>query len=327
MNGPGGQRPIAVYTDWDGMLDIAPGRALLEAAGWETRAVASTEPERIVAACRDATAICLGLAQVSAAMLEAMPHLRIIATASAGIDMVDAEAARARAVWVANVGGASTDEVASHALAMALALVRHLPLLDRDVRAGVWAGEATGPLRRVTRLTLGVVGVGRIGRRLAEMAEHVFDEVVGCDPNVPEDSWPAAVRRATLDDLLGEADVVSLHLPLDTSTERLFDAHRLALMKRGSWLVNVSRGALVDVPALLAALDRGHLDGAALDVLPSEPPNPADPVLRHPRVLLTPHAAFYSVESAADYVRIQAENVLAWQRVGRPLSPVVEGGP
>ena len=319
--------PVAVYTDWDGMLDIAPGRALLEAAGWETRAVGSTDPERILAACRDATAICLGLAQISAAMMEAMPHLRIIATASAGTDMVDAEAATARAVWVANVGSASIDEVASHALAMALSLVRHLPLLDRDVRAGAWAGEATGPLRRVTRLKLGVVGVGRIGRRLAEMAGPIFDEVVGCDPNVAEGSWPAAVRRVSLDDLLGEADVVSLHVPLDSSTERLFDEHRLARMKRGSLLVNVSRGALVDVPALLAALDRGHLDGAALDVLPLEPPDPADPVLRHPRVLLSPHAAFYSVESAADYVRIQAENVLAWQRVGRPLSPVVEGEP
>lgn len=322
---PARPRPVAVYTDTDPMLDVAPARALLEAAGWETRFVGSTDRAAVLEAGRDATAVCVGYAPLDRELLASMPRLAIVATLGVGVDNVDVEAAGDLGIWVANIAGAATDEVASHALAMALALVRHLPLLDRHVREGGWDGGATGPLRRIGGLTLGIVGVGRIGRRMAEYARPLFGRIVGFDPNVATEAWPDGIRRVSLDELVAAADVVSLHLPLDATTAGLFDEARIAAMRPGSWLVNAARGGLVDVPALIEALDRGHLDGAALDVLPTEPPAPDDPALRHPRILLSPHAAFYSNDSAADYVRIQAENVLAWWRTGRPNSTVVEG--
>jgi phosphoglycerate dehydrogenase-like enzyme len=312
------ERPVAVYSDWD-EIDIAPGVRALEDAGWEVRTLGSTDAEAIASRAADATALCLGYAQVGRELLYRLERLRIVATLSAGYDMVDVDAAAERGVWVATIPDAAVDEVASHALAMALALVRHLPWADREVRAGAWALGVDDPPRVPRALTFAVLGVGRIGRRTAELAGGVFGRVVGHDPHVPADRWPAGVQRLDLDELLARADMLSLHLPLTRASQGLVDAALIARMPRGAFLVNVSRGGLVDHPALFAALDEGHLAGAGLDVLDVEPPPANHPALRHPRVLLTPHAAFLSDRSLEAYPRRQAENVLAWQRTGRPL--------
>jgi phosphoglycerate dehydrogenase-like enzyme len=225
---------------------------------------------------------------------------------------------------VATIPDAAVDEVASHALALALALVRHLPWTDRDVRAGSWVLAVDDPPRVPRALTFAVLGVGRIGRRAAELAGGVFGRVAGHDPYVPAGRWPAGVERLELDELLAQADVLSLHLPLTPESQGLVDAALIARMPRGASLVNVSRGGLVDHAALLAALDAGQLAGAGLDVLDVEPPPADHPVLHHPRVLITPHAAFLSDRSLDAYPRRQAENVLAWQRTGRPLTAARE---
>jgi D-3-phosphoglycerate dehydrogenase len=136
---------------------------------------------------------------------------------------------------------------------------------------------------------------------------------------------PPSVERAALDDLFREADIVSLHVPLHEETRHLAGARTLELMKPGSWLVNTSRGAVADVEAVLAALDSGRLDGAALDVLPKEPPEADHALLRHPRLLLTPHAAFYSTEGERELRRKAAQNLVDWARTGRPTYVVVEG--
>jgi D-3-phosphoglycerate dehydrogenase len=205
---------------------------------------------------------------------------------------------------------------------MALSLVRHLVFLDRHVRDGGWSYDATGVPRRPSDMTLAVIGMGRIGRRLAEMGHVVFGEVIGYDPLIAEESWPRCARRGLLAECLSEADVVSLHLPRNPETVRLIDRDALAAMRPGAYLVNVSRGGLIDSEALLAALDSGRLAGAALDVTDPEPPDPNDPIRRHPRILLTPHAAFYSASALSAYLIRQAENVLAWHRGGRPKTPV-----
>ena len=251
-------------------------------------------------------------------------RLRIISAVTVGVDHIDLEAARSAGIWVANVPDATTEEVAVTALAMALSLVRHIPFLDRDVRAGGWDAFGTGRRRRPSRLTLGIVGLGRIGRHLADLATPVFGRVCGHDP-APAAPWPGRVERRELDDLLAESDVVSLHLPALPGQPPLIDAGAIARMRPGAFLVNVARGALVDTDALLAALDDGRLGGAALDVVAGEPP-PADaPIRRHPRVLLTPHAAFWSDDAeSASYAR-QAANVVSWKRGERPATTVVEG--
>jgi phosphoglycerate dehydrogenase-like enzyme len=317
------RRPIAVYSDWD-EIDISSGVRALEDAGWEVRTVGSTDAEAIAAAAADATALCIGYAEVRRELLSRLERLRIVATLSAGWDMVDVDAAAERGVWVATIPDAAVDEVASHALALALALVRHLPWTDRDVRAGSWVLAVDDPPRVPRALTFAVLGVGRIGRRAAELAGGVFGRVAGHDPYVPAGRWPAGVERLELDELLAQADVLSLHLPLTPESQGLVDAALIARMPRGASLVNVSRGGLVDHAALLAALDAGQLAGAGLDVLDVEPPPADHPVLHHPRVLITPHAAFLSDRSLDAYPRRQAENVLAWQRTGRPLTAARE---
>jgi phosphoglycerate dehydrogenase-like enzyme len=318
---PGPDPPVAAYAD---VVDVdpAPGVALLEAAGFRVRVLATADPERIAREAADAVALLIGYARVDAALLAALPRLGIVATQSVGVDMVDLDAAARRGVWVSHVPGAATEEVAVHALAMGLALLRGLPLLDRAVRAGRWDSAAL-PLRRPSASTLGVLGLGRVGRRLARLADGIYGRVLGHDPLVAPADWPAAVTRVDLPALLGEADVLSLHLPLSAGTAGIIDARALARMRRGAFLVNVSRGGLLDQDALVRALDAGRLGGAALDVLATEPPPADEPLLRHPRVLLSPHAAYYSDASARAYVVEQARNVIAWRRSGRPTDPVV----
>ena len=265
-----------------------------------------------------AVALLIGYARVDKAMIDALPELRLVATQSVGFDMVDVEASAARGIWVTNVPSAATEEVASHALAMTLSLLRGLPLLDRDVRDGVWDGTRHR-LRRLSEVTVGVVGLGRIGRRYAAQIAPLVRRVVGHDPIATE----ADVELLELDRLLRVSDVVSLHLPLTADTHHLLDERRLALLPDGAALINVSRGALVDPEALLRHLDSGHLCGAALDVLVQEPPTDDDPLVHHPRTLLSPHAAYLSAASARDYVVHQAANVVALHENGRPLTPVV----
>jgi phosphoglycerate dehydrogenase-like enzyme len=315
-----GSAPLAVYAD---VVDVdpAPGVRLLEEGGFAVRVLGTGDPARIRREAGDATALLIGYTRVDAELLAGLPRLAIVATQSAGHDTVDLDAARARGIWVSNVPGAATEEVAVHALAMGLSLLRGLPMLDRAVRAGRW-DAAELPLRRPSTTTLGILGLGRIGRRLAALAAGVHGRVIGHDPLLDASAWPPGIERVELDALLAGSDVLSLHLPLTPATRHVIDAAALARMRPGALLVNVSRGELVDEDALLAALASGRLGAAALDVLAHEPPDPGDPLLGHPRVLVTPHAAYFSDRSAAEYVLEQARNVVAWRRDGRPRDAV-----
>lgn len=315
---PNSGRPTAVYLD-TASADAHDGPALLEAAGFACRTAIARTPEEVIAAADGATALLIGDSPVTAEVLERLPDVRIVSTVTVGVDHIDVAEATRRGVAVAHVPDAVTEEVAVSALAMALGLLRHVNVLDRHVREGGWDPFATGPRRRVSTCTLGIVGYGRIGRRLAELAAPLFGRVVACDP-VADVSSPA--EAADLATLLAESDVVSLHAPARRGQPPLIDAAAIATMRPGSFLVNVARGDLVDTAAVLAALDAGHLDGAALDVLAGEPPAPDAPERRHPRAVVTPHAAFWSVDAEAEAYRHQARNVIEWHTNGRPLTPV-----
>lgn len=312
-------RPLAVYTDVVD-TDPTPGIDLLERAGVATRVVGSADPDVIVREAAGAQALLLGYSPVTAELLDALPDLRIVATQSVGTDMVDVDACRERGIWVTNVAGVATEEVASHALALTLALVRGINALDRDVRDGVWDGTRV-PLRRLSELTVGVVGLGRIGSAFARMVTPLVRSVIGHDPLGGDGS----IENRELDEVFALADVISLHLPVTESTRGLVDARRLALMPAGAMLVNVSRGGLLDEAAVLAALESGALAGAGLDVLVEEPPPPGHPLVAHPRVVVTPHAAYLSGATTRAYVESQAENVVALLTGERPAHVVVEG--
>jgi phosphoglycerate dehydrogenase-like enzyme len=227
--------------------------------------------------------------------LARLPSLQVIVSATVGLDHVPLEAAAARGIEVRHVPDYCTEEMADSTIALLLALLRGVVDLDRSVRLGGWDPAAAGPLRRVAGTRLGVVGFGRIGRAVARRALGLGCEVWGSDPFVPAPELSAAgVRAVGLDELLAACDAVTLHAPLTPATDGLIGTRELELMTAGAVLVNTARGGLVDLDALLAALRSGRLRGAALDVLPEEPP--AD-VPAAPGLIVTPHAAWYSPEA------------------------------
>lgn len=308
---PTGTAPLAVYLPVEG-IDVSPGVQLLHAAGIRTRMVSADAPDDLPEEERgQVVALLAGYDRVDAALMDRLPALRIISMHSAGVDMVDLEAAAARGIEVSNVPAAATEEVAVHAFALALALSRQIVAFDHQVRSGGWLDEPAQVPRRISTLTCGVLGLGRIGRTFAGLAASVFGRVLGHDPLVLAADWPAGVARVELDELLSAADCVSLHLPLTTATRHLIGAAELRRMQPSAVLVNTSRAEIVYHQALVAALHDGSLGGAALDVLPTEPPAADEPAVTAPNTVLTPHVGYLSAESRADYARIPAQNVVA----------------
>jgi len=313
-----------LIADFDyGNVDIE--HRILEDAGLEVVEAQCRTEEEVVEAGRGVSALLTQYAPITARVLAELPDLQMVGRYGVGYDVVDVAAARERGVWVANVPDYGTEEVAAHALSMALALLRHLPLYDRAVRDGRWHPASTGPLYRLKNLTLGVVGIGRIGGTFARRAGPWFGSTLGCDPYLVDDAWPEGVQQASLQEVFSESLLVSLHAPLTDETREVVDRSLLERMPEGGYLVNTARGGLVAMDDLLWALEDGPLAGAALDVLPQEPPPAGHPLLNNPNVILTPHAAYYSLEAEEEARTKAARNVVSWAREGRPIYPVVEG--
>ena len=295
------------------------------AAGHRLLTASCKTPEDVIEAAAGVDALLVQYAPITAVVFEALPQLRLVSRYGVGVDVVDLEAARAHGVWVCNVPDYGTAEVALHAVAMLLALLRNLAGHDREVRAGNWNYQLGGELRRPGSLTLGVVGLGRIGRMAAERAAPWFGAAVGYDPYLPDTEWPDWLERLGLQDLFARSSAITLHLPLTDATRGFVGTDILGRVPTGSYLVNTARGGLVDPDALLESLESGRLAGVALDVFPQEPPPREHPLLAHPRALITPHVAWYSVDSEVELRRKAAQNIVDWARTGRPTYAVVEG--
>ena len=265
---------------------------------------------------------------VTEADLARLPALRVIATGSTGFDHIDINAAVRRRIWVCNVPEYCVEEVADSTIALLLALLRGVVVLDRSVRAGVWDDHAGGPLPRISDTRLGIAGFGRIGRAVARRAQGLGIEAWASDPVVAAGEIAAAgVTPVSFQDLLRGCGAVTLHLPLTRDNEHLIDARELALMPRGSYLINAARGPLVDLDAMLAALDSGQLAGAAIDVLPVEPPAREHPVPSHPHLIVTPHAAWYSLAAEHEVVRQATLSVRAVLEGREPDGVIVRPPP
>lgn len=313
-----------LITDAD-FQSLALEQSLFAEAGWTLKSAQCRTEDDVIEAARECDALLVQYAPVTDRVLAALPRVGIVSRYGAGSDTIDTAACARHGVWLANSPDYGVSEVATHALAMALALLRHLALYDRDMRAGRWSYLSPWTMRRASNLTVGILGLGRIGKRFTHLARNCFARVLACDPYIIDGDFPAYVERVTLDELFKRSEVVSLHVPLTPQTRGLVGARLLSRMRRGSVLVNTARSAVVDVDALLAALEDGTLDGAALDVLPSEPLATDHPLARHPRVLLTPHAAFYSAEAEVELRRKAALNIVQWGQTRRPMHPVVQG--
>jgi D-3-phosphoglycerate dehydrogenase / 2-oxoglutarate reductase len=296
----------------DAIVELRPEeRALLDAVPARLVERPSSTEETLLAAARDADAILTLDEPLTARVIAGLRRCRVISRFGIGVDRVDVEAATKKGIVVANVPDYCVDEVSDHALALLLSFARRLYAFDAAVRAGRWDTPAVaGPIRRLRGQVLGVVGFGRLGKRVAEKAAALGLKVLAHDPHVDADTVCAhAAEPVGFHELLERSDWISLHVPLTPATRRLIDAQALELVKPDAVLLNTARGGLVDQAALVEALRQGRLAGAGLDVLEREPPDADDPLLQLENVILTSHAAFYSVEALAQMRRTAVANV------------------
>ena len=241
----------------------------------------------------------------------AAPHLRVVARHGAGVDGIDLAAAEARGLTVTRAAGANSRSVAEHAMALMLSMLKDLPAVQAGMRDGLW--EKTSRMTRDAEgVSLGVVGYGAIGSKVARFADAFGMRVAAYDPLLPAGPLPGPGERvADLNTLLARSEVLSLHCPLDAATRGLIGAAELALLPRGAILVHTARGGIVDEAALLAALESGHLAWAGVDVFAEEPLDAASPLRNHPRVLPTPHLAANTPRGAVGMSTGAAESIVA----------------
>ena len=311
------QVPVVLITDY-AWPDLSIERAIIEAAGFRLAAgsAAPGTASEIEALARDTNpaSILTNWAPVTAAAIAAPTDLRHVGRLGVGLDNIDVAAATVRGALVTNVPDYCVEEVSDHAVALLLAWARGLVGFDAAVKAGVWA-PAGARLHRVRDLTVGIVGLGRIGRRTAEKLTPFGVRLLAHNRGALDTGGPA-VEAAGLDDLLAASDVVIIHAPLNPDSHHLFDAARIARMRPGAFLINVSRGPIVDNDALIAALECGHLSGAGLDVVEGEPSPPAA-LAGRTDVIITPHVAFSSAASLAELRLRAAEEAVRVLR-GKP---------
>jgi D-3-phosphoglycerate dehydrogenase len=294
-----------VITDCDHPT-IEIERAIFTRAGYEVELAQCHTADEVATAGAGAVALLAQYAPITDAVLAALPLVRVVGIYGASLDNVELPAAARRGLRVVNVPDYGVDEVADHTLGLILALTRGIVGLDRAVHAGTWDFRGGGELRRSSSQQVGVIGLGRIGSAVARRALAFRFRVVAADPTRPA---VEGVRQVELEELLATSDLVCMTTRFDPSTRHLLNAAAFARMKSGAYLVNTSRGGVVDQAALVDALRSGHLGGAALDVLEREPITPDDPLLSLPNVVLTPHAAFYSRESLVEMKRRAAEAI------------------
>lgn len=297
--------------------DLAPEHDTLDPLGAEVVAAGDDDELRALAPAADALLV-TSFVRVDADLVAQLESCRAIVRYGIGVNEVDVAAATAAGIPVGNVPDASTEEVADHAVLLALARLRRLEETRRAVADGEWGVGAMRDVRRLSTLTAGILGLGRIGRAVAARVAAFGMDVVGYDPFIGEAPCPLL----DLDAVLARADVLFIHLPLSDDTRGLLSDDRLGLLPRGAVVVNVSRGGIVDERALLSRLADGALGGAGLDVFADEPLPAAHPLRDSPHVVATPHVAWYSVQSSADLQWRAAQQVARALR-GERLDPVI----
>lgn len=309
--------PLVAVTD-SVFPDLEPARQVLADIGAELQLASRPTPEAILDVARQADGLLVTYAQVTGDIIKQLERCRVIARFGIGVDNVDIETATQAGIVVTYVPDYCIDEVSDHALALLLTLARKIAYANQLVQAGQWQMKAVQPLHRVRGRTLGLVGFGKIPRALAPKARALGLKVVTYDPYVSDEVTAAlGVERVDFAELLRSADYVSIHAPLTAETQHMFNADTFGQMKPGALLINTARGPLVDEQALADALDKNQLAGAALDVMPREPPPADSPLLGRDNVILTPHIAFYSEESLIE-LQTKAAQEVALVLTGKP---------
>ena len=313
---------IVAITDYV-FPSLEPEQRVLAPLGVELRPAQCKSEEEIIALTRGADAVLNCYAKITARVIENLHRCKIIARYGIGVDNVDMAAATKARILVTNVPDYCIDEVSDHALALLLALGRRISVADDAVKAGAWDVVAHAGIRRLRGQTLGLIGFGKIAKALASKVQPLGMKVLVYDPYLE----PVAIANhgaeaASFDGILIHADAISIHVPLSAETHNLIGERELARMKPTAFLINTSRGGIVDERALAIALKENRLGGAALDVLAVEPPPQDHPLRQAPNIILTPHLAFYSRESVIELQTKAAEEVARALTGEPPRSPV-----
>lgn len=305
---------------------LDPAIAALKRVDPELRMAKSASADDILAVARDADAVLVTYAKLPGELLKELKRCKVIGRFGLGVDNIDIPAAAQLGITVTYVPDYCLREVSDHAMALLLALARKIAFSNKLVQSGRWEVPPIVPLRRLEGQVLGLVGFGNIPRALAPKAKAFGLKVVTHDPYVSADVLTALeVENTGLEDLLARSDFISVHAPLSPATRGLINAAAFARMKKGALLVNTARGPLVDEAALVAALDSGHLGGAALDVVTVEPLAKDSPLLGRDNVILTPHTGFYSVEALEELQTKCAGDVARVLSGEKPVYPVKMG--
>jgi D-3-phosphoglycerate dehydrogenase len=266
----------------------------------------NTEDE-VIEAAKDADGIINQYAPFTRKVIKSLNRCKIIARYGVGVDNIDVEAATEYGIIVANVPDYCVDEVSTHTMALILACARGITLLDRKIRDKKWDFTLAKPLFRTQGKTLGLFGLGRIARSVAQKASGFGFKIIAYDPYVSKVN--GEIKLVKLSQLLSDSDFVSIHAPLTIETRHSFGENELKVMKKTAYLVNTSRGPIVDEKALYVALKEKWIAGAALDVMEKEPPDWEDPLLKLDNIIITPHSSFYSEESYVELKTKVAESV------------------
>jgi len=313
---------IVAITDYV-FPSLEPEQAVLGPLGVELRPQQCRSEDEIIALAREADGVLNCYVKMTARVIENLKRCKIIARYGIGVDNVDLAAASKARILVTNVPDYCVDEVSDHALALILSLARKIVAADTGVKNGNWSVTAHAEIRRLRGQTLGLLGFGKIAKALASKVQPLGMKVLVYDPYLEAELISRhGAEAVSLDRLLAEADAISIHVPLSSETRNLIGQRELALMKSTAFLINTSRGGIVDEQGLAAALKEGQLGGAALDVLSVEPPPQDHPLRQAPNVILTPHLAFYSRESVIELQTKAAEEVARALKGEPPRSPV-----
>ncbi len=301
--------------------------AELQASGldYELVRLNASTAEQLMPTVKDADALIVQWAKIDRQVIDSLEKCKIISRYGIGVDMVDLKAAGERGIPVANVNDYCFDEVSTHTLTFLLMLNRHLLTHHLHVKAGNWGKSAVagGPPSRLNLQTLGIVGMGNIGRAVVEKARPFVAKIIAFDPYLTaEKAAEIGVELVGWEDLLRRSDYISVHVPLTDETRHLFNAAAFAQMKPTAYLINMARGPVVDQPSLVEALKSGKIAGAGLDVLEKEPPDADDPLLKLDNVLFTPHTSSWTAESGVQLRRGVVRNVVDVFQGRQPRSVV-----
>ena len=305
--------------------NLDPAREVLSSIGAEIQLSPEPTSDAIMKLAKDADGLLVTYAKITADMIRQMTKCRIISRFGIGVDNVDIPVATEKGIVVTKVPDYCIDEVSDHAMALLLSAVRKIPMGTDQVHSGTWKMPNFVPIHRLRGSVLGLAGFGRIPQLVAPKAQAFGMKVIAYDPYLPKDVFTkAGVEQVDFSTLLQRSDYISVHSPLTPETKGLFNADAFKQMKKGSYIVNTARGPVIDEQALADAIDSGHLAGAGLDVMTTEPPVNS-PLIGKKNVIITPHTSFYSDESLVELQTKAAQevaNVLTGKAARNPVNEV-----